>query len=105
MSCPRCGNSVLVALGDDPVGISRCGKCGAMFTAEEAGNLLALNEILDEIKKINARLEMVERRLPQVQLGGCPECGCQYLYDKSDSGLLKDGEAKCMGCGYKFMRR
>jgi len=105
MSCPRCGNSVDVVYGGDPVGVLHCGKCGARYTEAEAGNLDALREILEEIKKINARIDLIERRLPSVQVGGCPECGCQYFADKSDSGLLKDGEVKCLGCGYKFTRR
>lgn len=33
---------------------------------------------------------------------GCPNCGGRYFYDKSDSGLLKDDECKCMKCGAKF---
>lgn len=103
MSCPRCGNTDgLYSYSEDPAGTVRCGKCGNHFTAAEAGNLGALREILEEIKKINARIEKIERLLPSVQFGGCPNCGCGHSKFLG-SNDLKDFY-KCEFCHYKFER-
>ncbi len=33
----------------------------------------------------------------------CPNCGGRHFIDKSDSGLLKENESKCLKCGAKYI--
>lgn len=62
MSCPKCGNTVIYSLGDDPVGISRCGKCGARFSDAEAGNLDSLREIIERLDRIERGINKLGKR-------------------------------------------
>ena len=62
MSCPNCGNMVLYALGDDPAGTIRCGKCGNVFPEAESKDLEFKNQILEELKKISERLTALEKK-------------------------------------------
>lgn len=101
MSCPNCGNMVLYYLGDDPAGTIRCGKCGNVFPEAESKDLEFKNRILEELKKINERLNELEKKAPDVNygVGGCPNCGCKELKKDESTG----GEyLRCENCGYRF---